>query len=68
MIGIRDSARKLIDLQLKGADDAEIKAEQANLNRLYDAYTKKYGILNSPGNRLAFNQDSSYPLEAVPIG
>ena len=62
MIGIRDSARKLIDLQLKGADDAEIKAEQANLNRLYDAYTKKYGILNSPGNRLAFNQDSSYPL------
>ena len=62
MIGIRDSARKLIDLQLKGADDAEIKAEQANLNRLYDAYTQKYGILNSPGNRLAFNQDSSYPL------
>ena len=62
MIGIRDSARKLIDLQLKGADDTEIKAEQANLNRLYDAYTKKYGILNNPGNRLAFNQDSSYPL------
>ena len=62
MIGIRDSARKLIDLQLKGASDAEIKAEQASLNRLYDAYTKKYGILNSAGNRLAFNQDSSYPL------
>ena len=62
MIGIRDSTRKLIDLQLKGASDAEIKAEQANLNRLYDAYTKKYGILNSAGNRLAFNQDSSYPL------
>lgn len=62
MIGIRDSARKLIDLQLKGAVDAEIKAEQANLSRLYDAYTKKYGILNSAGNRLAFNQDSSYPL------
>ena len=62
MIGIRDSARKLIDLQLKGASDAEIKEEQASLNRLYDAYTKKYGILNSAGNRLAFNQDSSYPL------
>ncbi|MDE6455336.1 MAG: helicase, partial [Dysosmobacter sp.] len=62
MIGIRDSARKLIDLQLKGAADAEIKKEQANLNRLYDAYTKKYGILNSAGNRMAFNQDSSYPL------
>ena len=62
MIGIRDSARKLIDLQLKGASNAEIKAEQASLNRLYDAYTKKYGILNSAGNRLAFNQDSSYPL------
>ena len=62
MIGIRDSTRKLIDLQLKGAADVEIKKEQANLNRLYDIYTKKYGILNSAGNRLAFNQDSSYPL------
>ncbi|MBQ9719545.1 MAG: N-6 DNA methylase, partial [Oscillospiraceae bacterium] len=62
MIAIRDSARKLIDLQLNGASDEEVKAEQANLNKLYDQFTKKYGLLTGAGNRLAFNQDSSYPL------
>ena len=62
MIEIRDSARKLIDLQLNGASDEEIKAEQVNLNKLYDQFTKKYGLLSGAGNRLAFNQDSSYPL------
>ncbi|WP_347563724.1 DEAD/DEAH box helicase family protein [Pseudoflavonifractor sp. 524-17] len=62
MIAIRDSARALIDLQLRGANDEEIHAEQANLNRLYDQFTKKYGLLNSAGNRLAFRKDSSYPL------
>lgn len=62
MIGIRDSARRLIDLQLAGADDGEIQAEQENLNRLYDAFSAKYGLLNSTGNKLAFEQDSSYPL------
>ncbi len=62
MIEIRDSARKLIDLQLNGASDAEIQAEQANLNRVYDRFTKKYGILSSTGNQRAFSQDSSYPL------
>ncbi len=62
MIGIRDSARKLIDLQMKGAGDEEIQEEQENLNRLYDKFQEKYGVLNSTGNRLAFRQDSSYPL------
>ena len=62
MIAIRDSARKLIDLQLNGANDEEVKAEQTNLNRLYDQFTEKYGLLSGAGNRLAFNQDSSYPL------
>ncbi len=62
MIGIRDSARKLIDLQMNGANDETIQAEQTNLNRLYDRFQEKYGILNSAGNRLAFRQDSSYPL------
>ena len=62
MIGIRDSARRLIDLQLSGADDAEIGKEQARLNILYDNFQKKYGLINSAGNRLAFRQDSSYPL------
>lgn len=62
MIGIRDSARTLIDLQMNGADDETIQAEQAKLNRLYDQFQEKYGLLNSAGNRLAFRQDSSYPL------
>lgn len=62
MICIRDSARKLIDLQLNGANEKAIQSEQAHLNRLYDNFQQKYGLLNSAGNRLAFRQDSSYPL------
>ena len=62
MIAIRDCARNLIDLQMRNAGDDEIKAEQATLNRLYDAFTKKHGLLNSRGNKLAFEQDASYPL------
>ena len=62
MIAVRDSARKLIDLQLNNASAQEIQAEQANLNRLYDQFTAKHGLLNSRGNKLAFEQDSSYPL------
>ena len=62
MIAIRDSTRKLIDLQLRGVRDAELQAEQANLTQLYDTFTPQYGLLNSAGNRLAFHQDSSYPL------
>ena len=62
LIEIRDSARKLIDLQMNGAGDDEIKAEQARLNRVYDSFTKKYGLINNLGNSLAFRLDSSYPL------
>ena len=62
MIAIRDSARKLIDLQLQNAKDDEVKAEQAHLNQLYDQFTKKHGLLNSLGNKMAFEQDSAYPL------
>lgn len=62
MVGIRDCARKLIDLQMGGAGDEEIKAEQARLNTLYDRFHTKYGLLNDLGNSLAFRQDSSYPL------
>lgn len=62
MVKIRDSARRLIDLQLGGAPDSEITQEQARLNSLYDQFTKKYGLLNSLGNKQAFEQDSAYPL------
>ena len=62
MIDIRDSVRRLIELQTEDYPDGDIKAEQAKLNRLYDHYTKKYGILNSRGNNLAFGEDASYCL------
>ena len=62
MIGVRDSARRLIDLQLNGAGEEEIREEQAKLGILYDNFREKYGLLSSAGNRLAFRQDSSYPL------
>ncbi len=62
MIAIRDCARSLIGLQMQGAGDEEVKAEQSRLNRLYDSFQKQYGRLTDTGNRRAFRQDSSYPL------
>src|SRR5699024_1944649 len=54
--------RRLIDLQMQNAGDDELRAAQAELNKLYDTFTGKYGLLNSRGNKLAFEQDASYPL------
>ena len=62
MIGIRDSARKLIEYQTEDYPDSMIKAEQLNLNQLYDTFSAKYGIINSRANNSAFNADSSYCL------
>ena len=62
MITIRDSVRNLIELQTEDYPDYEIKAEQERLNTLYDAFTSKYGLLNSRANTSAFSQDSSYSL------
>ena len=62
MIEIRDCTRRLIEYQLEGFPDELIEREQQKLNALYDEYTSKYGLLNSRANRLAFSDDSSYPL------
>ena len=62
MIAIRDSVRNLIELQTEDYPDSDIKAEQTNLNRLYDEFTKKYGLINSRANISAFSQDSSFSL------
>lgn len=62
MIHLRDCVRKLIDYQTEGYPDEDIEREQRNLNDLYDDYTKKYGLLCSRGNSLAFSDDSSYFL------
>ena len=62
MIELRDCVRELIDLQMEEFPDENIKEAQAKLNRLYDNYVRRYGIINSRGNKLAFEEDSSYYL------
>ena len=62
MIAIRNSVRKLIELQTEDYPDSEIKAEQERLNRLYDTFSGKYGLINSRANTSAFSQDSSFSL------
>ena len=62
MIAIRDCVHKLMGRQLDDFSDAAIADTQRELNTLYDAYTAKYGLLNSRGNSMAFSDDSSYPL------
>ena len=62
MIGLREITRHLIDLQLYDGTDEEIKQAQAKLNTAYDAFTAKFGLLNSTGNKRAFEQDSAYCL------
>ena len=62
MIRIRDSVRKLIELQTEDYPDSEIKAEQERLNALYDAFSKQYGLINSRANISAFSQDCSFSL------
>lgn len=62
MVALRDCVRELIDLQMGDATDEMIHAQQAELNRLYDTFTEKYGLINSRGNSLAFSADSSYYL------
>lgn len=62
MIRIRDSVRTLLEMQTEDYPDSDIKAEQEKLNRLYDEFTKKYGLINSRANVSVFSQDSSYSL------
>ncbi|WP_243872508.1 N-6 DNA methylase [Blautia wexlerae] len=62
MTAIRNSVRTLIELQTEDYPDSEIKAEQERLNRLYDTFSGKYGLINSRANTSAFSQDSSFSL------
>lgn len=62
MVGIRNCTQELINLQLEEYPDTVIKEKQAELNSLYDAFSKKHGLINSQTNKRAFNQDSSYCL------
>ena len=62
MVQIRNCTQELIDYQLNEYPEDMIKSKQAELNELYDAFSKKYGLINSQTNKRAFNQDSSYCL------
>ena len=63
MVGLRDCVQELIDLQMDAATpDSDIREKQADLNRLYDDFSAKYGLINDRSNRLAFADDSSYYL------
>ena len=62
MIELRECVRRLIEYQTEGYPDEDIKAGQEKLNSLYDSFTRKYGLISSRGNKLAFSEDSSYCL------
>lgn len=62
LIELRECVRRLIEYQAEDYPESDIRTEQARLNRLYDGFTKKYGLINSRGNSMAFGQDSAYCL------
>ncbi len=62
MIGLRDCVRTLLEYQTEDYPDGMIRQQQAKLNDLYDCFTHDYGLINSRGNAIAFDQDSSYFL------
>ena len=62
LVEIRDCVRRLIEYQTEDYPEEMIRTEQENLNRLYDTYTEKYGLINNRGNYLAFASDESYFL------
>lgn len=62
MIAIRDIVRKLIACQTEGHPDAEVERCQKELNRLYDVFRSRYGLLNARANSMVFSDDNSYPL------
>ncbi len=62
MAAIRDCVRELIAYQTEGYADTVIEEQQRKLNQLYDAFQKKYGILNARANSMVFSDDNSYPL------
>ena len=62
MIGIRDSVRQLIEYQTEDYPDSTIQSEQQKLNKLYDSFVKKYGIINSRANKSVFRSDNSFCL------
>ena len=62
LISVRDAVRNLIEAQRDGCDDEQLHALQTDLNKNYDTFVKEFGNIHKRGNKLAFNDDASYPL------
>ena len=62
LIDIRDTTRKLIELQTYDAPEEEIRATQSTLNFMYDNFVVEYGRICARANKKAFEDDSSYYL------
>ena len=63
LVELRDCVQELIDLEMDAAaPDSVIREKQSELNRLYDSFSAKFGLINDRANRLAFSDDSSYYL------
>ena len=67
MVAIRDATNRLLERQLEECSDEEVASLQAELNRVYDSFTAKYGLLSSNANKRAFSMDSSYCLSLIHI-
>lgn len=62
VLGIRDAARALLDLQLDGGTIPTINTARKKLNSLYDAFVEKNGYLNSPKNKKLVQEDADSPF------
>ena len=57
MLEIRDAAKALQTAQQQDLKEAEIKKARTALNKLYDAFVKKYGFINAQSNKNAIMGD-----------
>ena len=59
---IRTITRELIDIQMEGCSEEELADKQALLNAKYDKFVERYGYITGKSNKMAFRDDSDYPL------
>lgn len=62
LIDIRDATKNLLDIQLNDCSDYELEQEQNRLNKMYESFNKKYGIINTSYNKRLFGDDAEFPL------
>ena len=62
LLQIRTALKRVMQLQIEDASDEEVHRAQEQLGNMYDAFTKKYGLINSRQNAQVLDGDSSYFL------